>query len=176
MKRLFAILLLLVFLYHLIGYKFVFQFLENKANYLIENKINQLQYSNKDLIEFTIQLNMPYYSQSNDNSAYGEIEIKGIKYQFVKRSIVNNVLHLYCLPNTQKTKLVKLENSFEQINVESKQKKDFKYKIYAPNFFNAVAQNDFTNFNFEKSKKINVQQNDKSLFKPNTLEHPPSIA
>jgi hypothetical protein len=68
--------------------------------------LDQNNFKNIDLIELKLPLNIPY---SIDRKGYercdGQIELNGVHYNYVKRSVQNDTMYLYCLPNQQKTAL-----------------------------------------------------------------------
>ena len=115
-------------LFNTVGYRFAFSFLEERSITKLDLAIDAGKYDEKNLIEITIPLNMPYVSDKDYETAYGETEIDGTNYQYVKRKITNNVLHLMCLANNEKTTLVATKHSIEKNTVEAaNNKSDKKY-------------------------------------------------
>ena len=107
-KRAASILLLGILAFNWIGYQFVSQFLEHKADLILETRIDNDEYDESSLIELRVPLNAPYISGANNTTEferfYGEVEIEGIQYKYVKRKIDNGELVLLCLPNENKTR------------------------------------------------------------------------
>lgn len=103
--------MLLVLVFNFIGYKFLIQYLENQSTVLANKKIETFNYAEGDLVEVTVPLQMPYYNDSRQEIIEGEIIFGGITYNYVKRQVKNNILHIWCLPNFQKTKLDKLNRT-----------------------------------------------------------------
>ena len=101
-----------VMIFNLIGYRWIFSVLENNATADLEQKITAGAYSDDQLVEIRIPLNMPYYSDKDYENIYGETDWNGQHYRYVKRKVSNNTLYLLCLPNTEKTSLVKIKNEF----------------------------------------------------------------
>jgi hypothetical protein len=109
-KKIAAICLLALLLFNTAGYRFLFNILEQKATTRLENKIDAADYSDEQLVEIKIPLSMPYYSDKEYESVYGETDWQGQHYHYVKRKIVDNTLYLLCLPNEEKNIIVKAKN------------------------------------------------------------------
>ena len=59
---------------------------------------------------------MPYYTGSANFERYdGEIEIKGIHYNYVKRKVDNGELVLLCIPNREKTQIQSARDDFFKV-------------------------------------------------------------
>lgn len=125
MKQGVSILLLLILLFNIVGYRFAYRLLEKNATARLEEKINAISYTDEDLIEIRIPLNMPYYSDKDFEPAYGETTWNGQHYRFVKRKISGNVMHLLCLPHPEKNKIIsdknKLTRSLNDTQQENQQ-------------------------------------------------------
>jgi len=123
-KRIAAILLLVIFLFNWFGYRLLSDYLQHKADTKLEAQLDQDQYDATRLIEMRVPLNMPYQTSSSNFERYdGEIEINGIHYKYVKRKVENGQLVLLCLPNETKMRLqsareefFKLVNDLQQAN------------------------------------------------------------
>ncbi len=126
MKKLAAILLLAIFAFNLFGYKLFSYYATKMADKSITAAVDNSLYNEADLMLVTKAINLPYYNNTNDfTRAYGETEINGVYYTYVKYRIHNNQLELLCLPNTQKTKIQQAKsNYFNAIaDVENKTEK-----------------------------------------------------
>lgn len=110
MKKLAAICLLALLLFNTAGYRILFNILEQKATARLENKIDAGNYSEEQLVEVKIPLSMPYYSDKDYESVYGETDWNGQHYRYVKRKITDNTLYLLCLPNEEKNIIVNAKN------------------------------------------------------------------
>ena len=61
-------------------------YLEQKATIRLEQKLDAGKYDIHQLVEVKIPLNLPYYSDwSEYQTYYGEAELNGESYQYVKR-------------------------------------------------------------------------------------------
>jgi hypothetical protein len=113
MKRVAAILLLIIFLFNWFGYRLLSDYLQHQADTRLESQLDQHQYDEASLIEIRVPLNMPYQSISSDFERYdGEIEFNGIHYKYVKRKIDKGELVLLCLPNEGRMRLQNARDEF----------------------------------------------------------------
>jgi len=112
LKKIAAILLLALMAFNMAGYRWVFSMIEEKATARLENKISAGQYSDEQLVEVRIPLNMPYYSDKDYEFVYGEMDWNGEHFRYVKRKISGNTLFLLCLPNKEKSSVAKVKNEF----------------------------------------------------------------
>lgn len=101
-------------MFNIVGYRMVFSYLEKKATKELDLQIDKNNFDETTLVEIKIPLNMPYFSDKEYEVAYGETEINGRLYQYVKRKVSNNTLYLLCLPNNEKTSIIASRNSLEK--------------------------------------------------------------
>ncbi|MES1218205.1 MAG: hypothetical protein ABUT20_22055 [Bacteroidota bacterium] len=112
MKKIAAILLISIFIFNVIGYKWMFSYMENKATARLEQKINAGQYSDDQLLEIKIPISVPYYTSTQFETYYGETQFNGEHYRYVKRKISGDTLYLLCLPHTEKDNIAAAKNNF----------------------------------------------------------------
>lgn len=113
MKKLASILLLLLLLFNFVGYRFVFDALQQKANRQLVVKLDNNNYNDADLVAITVPLSMPYLTDSKDfERKDGEITIDGKIYHYVKQKISQGNLILMCLPDEQKMHLQSAKDEF----------------------------------------------------------------
>lgn len=112
LKKIAAILLLALMVFNLAGYRWLFSAIETKATAQLEQKISAKQFTDDQLVEIRIPLNMPYYSDKEYEDVYGETDFNGQHYRYVKRKVSGNTLYLMCIPNKEKTSIVKAKNDF----------------------------------------------------------------
>lgn len=98
--------------FNLAGYRWLFSAIEKKATAILEQKISSGKYSDEQLVEIRIPLNMPYYSDKDYENVYGETDWNGEHYRYVKRKVSGNTLYLLCLPNKEKNNIAKVKNEF----------------------------------------------------------------
>ncbi|HEU4859650.1 MAG TPA: hypothetical protein VFT15_07435 [Chitinophagaceae bacterium] len=112
MKRIAAILLLSLMVFNLAGYRWLFSAIEKKVTANLEQRISSGKYSDEQLVEIRIPLNMPYYTDKDYENVYGETDFNGEHYRYVKRKVSGNTLYLLCLPNKEKTSIANAKNEF----------------------------------------------------------------
>lgn len=99
-------------IFNLAGYRWLFSAIERNATAKLDQKISAGNYSDEQLVEIHIPLNMPYFSDKDYEEIYGETDWNGQHYQYVKRKVSGNTLYLLCLPNKEKTSIAKVKNEF----------------------------------------------------------------
>lgn len=122
LKKISAIFLLLVFLFNLFGYQHLIKVLQQKADVALESRIDNADYDDTQLVEMRVSLNMPYQQRFTDfERHYGEININGKVYTYVKRKIEGDVLILKCIPNEVKQQLKEKSNDITKSNAGNTQ-------------------------------------------------------
>ncbi len=97
----------------------------DKTDQVITRRIDANKYKDNELLQVQIPLHMPYVINSDFERVDGQIEYKGIQYNYVKRKVSNDTLYLLCLPNKAKTELVKAKSNFTKaVNDIPSNKKD----------------------------------------------------
>jgi hypothetical protein len=115
-KRLFAILMLVVLLFNSIGYRIVSYILEGRADHLLQAKIDAEQIDESQLIKITIPLKLPYHTEWKDFESYsGEVKVNGTYYKYVKRKVIVDSLVLLCIPNNGKLAFESSRDRFFQL-------------------------------------------------------------
>jgi len=80
--------------------------MEQKATIRLEKKLDAGKYDVSQLVEVKIPLNLPYYTDWSDyQTYYGEVELNGENYQYVKRKVVGDTLYLLCIPHVEKNNI-----------------------------------------------------------------------
>ena len=101
--------------YTSICYTLVFNYLINLSDNHTEQLLDKNTYNDAALVEIAIPLNMPYMSNQANYERYdGSIEINGMHYNYVKRKINNDTLHILCIPNEEKTQLHEAKSNFSK--------------------------------------------------------------
>ena len=78
MRKSAAIILLLILLFNMIGYRVWFYYAEQKADMAMESRLDKDQYDENELISITVPLDNPYQlEQSNFERIDGEIQLPG---------------------------------------------------------------------------------------------------
>ena len=108
MKKLAAISLICLLAFNWYGYRIVTDVLSSNADQQLETQLDNQQYDESRLIEVRINLNVPYQNtQTGFERHYGEMEVDGIIYTYVKSKVENGYLILKCIPNDSKSEIRK---------------------------------------------------------------------
>ena len=181
MRKLAAILLIFILLFNLCGYRIIIPLMQTKADIRLETRLDNNDYDESQLIEIRVALNMPYQERFTEfERHYGEIEIDGTFYTYVKRKIEGNILVLKCIPNESKQLLKAASNDWVKINsgididhsgpVKSQQHNT----SFAKNFWSEYdGQEYFYQGNFQTLQAKNIFA-DYSLFIPEVVLNTPS--
>src|ERR1700722_5738963 len=114
MRKSASIILLLILLFNMIGYRAWFYYAEKKADAVMEARIDKDQYDDNDLVTLQIPLYNPYQlEQKTFEPANGEVNINGKTFKYVKRKVSDGNLILLCLADNHKTVLKKAKTNYE---------------------------------------------------------------
>ena len=106
LKRLTAILLLLLLLFNLSGYRLLFHYAQQQSDAHLVTRLDKAAYNEADLITITVPLNLPYQIDRPEfERVDGEINLDGKIYKYVKRKVEAGHLVLLCLPDVAKQQL-----------------------------------------------------------------------
>lgn len=113
MKKLAAISLICLLAFNWFGYRIVTGIMSDHADQRLEAQLDNERYEDSQLIEVRIPLNVPYQvSQADFERHYGEVEVDGIIYTYVKSKVEMNELVLKCIPNESKKQIREAGNDF----------------------------------------------------------------
>lgn len=113
MKKLFAILLLAVMVFNLVGYRLLFSYMDNKVQANMVKQLDENTYTADGLLEVKIPLQLPYTTNWKSFERFdGVIELNGVSYSYFERKISNDTLVLHCVPNLQRDHLKKAQKDF----------------------------------------------------------------
>jgi hypothetical protein len=116
MRKSASIILLLILLFNMIGYRAWFYYAEKKADAVMEARIDKDQYDENDLVILQIPLYNPYQlEQKTFERANGEVNINGKTFKYVKRKVSDGNLILLCLADNHKTVLKKAKSDYENV-------------------------------------------------------------
>jgi hypothetical protein len=100
-------------LFNWVGYRLVINYLQQRADHQLEARIDINNYDDAQLMEIRVALNMPYQAVNTSfERLYGEIEIGGKSFTYVKRKVEDGYLVLKCLPNHTKDVLKNNGNTY----------------------------------------------------------------
>ena len=113
MRNLTAIFLLSILLFNLVGYKALFQYLQQRADIQLQVSLDKEQYNSNDLITVKVPLSLPYQTNWKEfERVDGEIKLDGKIYKYVKRKVYNGELILLCLRDNNKMHLQTAKDDF----------------------------------------------------------------
>lgn len=105
--------LITLLLFNWLGYRLVTGYLQQHADQQLEARIDAHHYDDAELIEIKVALNLPYQSVNTSfERHYGEMEIDGKYYTYVKRKIEDGYLVLKCIPNHGKESINNSANTY----------------------------------------------------------------
>ena len=91
--------------------------MQHNADRRLESSIDNSEYDESQLVEMRVQMNMPYQQRFTDfERHYGEIDINGKTYTYVKRKVEGDVLIVKCLVNTSKEQLKAIKSAWAKMN------------------------------------------------------------
>jgi hypothetical protein len=113
-KRIAAILLLILLLFNWVGYEFYTAILQNNADQTMVAKLDQNNYSDAELISVKVPAThlSSYVNSKEFQRVDGKIEIEGVQYNYVKRRYTEDSLELLCIPNKTATSIQIAKNEF----------------------------------------------------------------
>lgn len=104
MRKPITILLLLIHSFNIVGYRLVSCISDSIADDKIQLKVDRKLFDDSELISIKVPFTLPYFSNSPAfESISGNIEVKGVSYEYVKRRFYNDSLEVLCLPNLHQT-------------------------------------------------------------------------
>lgn len=101
------------------GYQLLTQYWQQRADRRLEARLDRNEYDESQLLSVKVPItNLSYYNSSNNfERVDGQIDIGGVRYQYVKRRIFKDSLQLLCIPNETAMKLQQVKNDFfRQVN------------------------------------------------------------
>jgi hypothetical protein len=119
LKRLAAILLVGVLFFNWYGYQLLSNYWQDRAESKLEASFDQNNYDQSALISFKLPLtSLSYYNSTPGyERVNGQIDINGVRYQYVKRRIYGDTLEVLCLPNMTAMMLrTATSDFFRQVN------------------------------------------------------------
>jgi hypothetical protein len=118
LKKIVAISLLLLFLFNLIGYRLLTDYLEKKADIAMQAKLDESDYNEADLFTIKVPTNLPPYTNNNSTdfqNIKGSITIAGVNYNYVKLRFYNDTLEMKCIPNQERTGIMNARDEFSKL-------------------------------------------------------------
>jgi hypothetical protein len=120
------------------------------ADRQLEVQLDNNEYDESQLIEVRVALNVPYQNDNTDfERHYGEMEVDGKFYTYVKRKVEKGYLILKCIPNNSKEKIKQVSDDFFKMTnglAQDQQGKKQNNTNFAKNFWSEYdgRENEFT--------------------------------
>ena len=91
--------------------------MQDTADRKLETRIDNSEYDESQLIEIRVAMNLPYQQRFTEfERHYGEIEIDGKTYTYVKRKVEGDIVVLKCIANNSKQQLKSIDNDLTKAN------------------------------------------------------------
>lgn len=91
--------------------------MQDRADQKLETLLDNSQYDESQLIEIKVSMNMPYQQRFTEYERhYGEIEIDGVAYTYVKKKIEGDVVTFKCIANQSKQQLKDIDHNITKSN------------------------------------------------------------
>jgi len=101
------------------GYQLLSAYWQQQADNRLEARLDRNDYDASTLVSIKIPItDLSYYnSTSGYERVYGQIDVGGVRYNYVKRRIFKDSLELLCIPNLTAIQLRQTKNDFfRQVN------------------------------------------------------------
>jgi len=93
--------------------------MQDRADRKLEAVLDNSEYDESQLIEIRMAMNLPYQQRVTEfERAYGEVELDGKTYTYVKRKVEGDVVILKCIPNKSKQQLRSLDSDLTRANTD----------------------------------------------------------
>lgn len=159
MRKTAAILFILILAFNLCGYRFVLSVLQQKADIRLESRIDNHEYDESQLVEMRVKLDLPYQSRFTEfERHYGEINIDGKEYTYVKRKIEGDVLVLKCIANESREQLNKTAGNMARANSGQDQENNGKKQTTAIKSFSGDFDDKNQFFNLDITAGLSLVQ------------------
>jgi hypothetical protein len=108
LRKIASIILLVVLLFNMVGYRAWFYYAEMKSDAAMEASMDKDQYDQDNIVSINIALDNPYQiEQKSFERVNGELSFQGKTYKYFRRRVSNGNLTIQCLPDQNKMVLKK---------------------------------------------------------------------
>jgi len=100
------------------GYQLLTQYWQERADSKLQARLDRNEYADDQLVSVKIPTTSISYSNINNSATGtfervdGQIDVHGVRYQYVKRRITGDAIELLCIPNETAVKLQQVKNDF----------------------------------------------------------------
>ena len=119
MKRVLSIVLIVLFLFNVIGYYGIYVAMLNQARTALDEKIDNEQYKDDQTVTIKVPLTLPYPMQQDEyQRVEGDFEHQGEFYKLVKQKYSNDTLYVVCIKNTEEKKAFNVLSDFVKLSTD----------------------------------------------------------
>jgi hypothetical protein len=112
LKKIAAIILIILFLFNLFGYRILFYYAQQQSDICLEQNLDKNIYNENELVSITVAFPMPYQQNSEGFQRFdGEVTLNGNIYKYVKRKYTDGNMTFLCLPDHNKMHLEAAKNN-----------------------------------------------------------------
>jgi len=160
LRKIIAIFFFLILLFNIGGYNFAISALEKKSDRSLEALLDDEIYDEADLVEIRVSLNMPYQQRFTDYERhYGNIEIDGTSFTYVKKKIQGDIVIFKCIPNQSRQLLKDMRYDITKANSAADMNEQGTQKQQQTSF----AKNSLTEYDDQSALPSLNQYNNNSL-------------
>ncbi|SDT42600.1 hypothetical protein SAMN05216490_3436 [Mucilaginibacter mallensis] len=118
MKKIFAIAMLVLFLFNLGGYQLLFQYFIYESDVSITQQINNNNYKPADLVEVKIPVQLNNFQSWDEfKPVSGQVKVKDNCYNYAALKMTRDTMYLMVIPNHDKAHIINAKNIYaKQIN------------------------------------------------------------
>lgn len=176
MRKFAAISLMVILLINTCGYRLIISALQQQSDRQFDASLDNNEYDESQLIEFSVPLNMPYQERFTDfERHYGQIEIEGRSYTYVKRKIAGDVVIFKCIANQSKDQLKKIDADMTMANAANNTDRDHSEKqqsSFAKNLFSDF-DDQFAHYDLNSASAQKSLIGDYTIYFPQTTVNTP---
>lgn len=167
LKKVSAVLLLILFIFNAGGYRVLISYQQEKEDFEFAKALDRGNYNDEDLVAVKVPLNLPYQTGSeNFVRVNGEINWNGQVYNYVKRKVINDTIVLLCIKHETKSELQQIVNDYFG-NINDLPGKDSNKK---PLIYRQIVS-DYDTYSFLATGGFSRSGNDFSLHHPVVLKY-----
>jgi hypothetical protein len=131
LKKLFAILLLAVFVFQMVGYYFVYLGLRFQANTEMAQRLDSESYTADETILIKIPFTLPYWTDSKDfERVNGEFVHNGEFYKLVKQELKNDTLYVVCIHDFKEKRNFNFMAGFAKLSTDAPVSSKQAFKLF----------------------------------------------
>jgi hypothetical protein len=117
LKKIFAIAILVLFLFNLGGYQLLFQYFIYESDVSITQEINNNRYRSADLVEVKIPVHLNIENWNEFKPISGQVKVKENCYNYAELKMTRDTMYLMVIPNHDKAHIINAKNIYaKQIN------------------------------------------------------------